>query len=135
MHDFHGLVKSIHDKDQYVNSLKPKFTTTNLLTKKDGKSEIVSLCRQLGSGVKNGHLKLKDVTTNLINEKLALSLNNIPDPDVAIYLGDVCGSFGLLPWQIRLTEFFSFGKASTVNVEKFITILKKYAKSEQRFGK
>lgn len=95
----------------------------------------MSICQKFGNDVKKGYINSSELTISVINTNLSHVSNNRPDPDVAIYFGDVCGTYGLLPWNIRLTEFFGIGKISTIYVEKFTSILKKYDKCEQRFGK
>lgn len=57
-----------------------------------------------------------------------------PDPDLALYFGTVCCTYGLLPWHIRLTEFLPVESQQTMTVNTFISNLYKYAKCEQRFG-
>lgn len=57
-----------------------------------------------------------------------------PDPELALYFGAVCCTYGFLPWHIRLTEFLPVTSQRTMTVATFISNLYKYAKCEQRFG-
>lgn len=72
------------------------------------------------------------ININQLNEKFATIVS--PDPDAAIYFGEVCSTYGLLPWHIRLTEFFPIQSQQTMTVYSFLGTLFKFAKCEQRFG-
>lgn len=78
----------------------------------------------------------KRITIDYIDEKLGELNGHLPDPDVAIYFGYFRCTSGFMPWQIRLTEFFEISnRLHTITQEKFLKVLYKYAKCEQRFGK
>lgn len=103
---------------------------------KNGKNEIVSLCRQFSTAVKNKDLTLDDINIKLIDEKLIETFYNIPDPDIAINFGNICCTYGLMPWQIRLTEFYCLNiKQEHLKVEHFINVLFKFSHCDQKFGK
>ncbi|CAG5074829.1 Similar to NUS1: Dehydrodolichyl diphosphate synthase complex subunit NUS1 (Homo sapiens) [Cotesia congregata] len=58
----------------------------------------------------------------------------VPDPDLAIITGRTFSTFGLLPWHIRLTEFYNVPTHHNISPHKFINILEAFAKCHQRFG-
>ena len=64
----------------------------------------MELTKSLGQSVLAGHIKSSDINLDLIDEKLGLELG-IPEPDLAIFFGETCSTYGFLPWQIRVTEF------------------------------
>lgn len=78
----------------------------------------------------------KDITIEKIDKTLNKLYGNIPDPELTVYFGKVTCTAGLLPWQIRLTEFIQISyKQHQLSLDKYIRVLYKYAKCEQRFGK
>jgi dehydrodolichyl diphosphate syntase complex subunit NUS1 len=108
----------------------------NFLCENDGKPSIGALCQQLGYGFQNGLIRSSDdITIDLIDQKLNEKMNKLPDPEVAIYFGNVCSTYGLLPWQIRLTEFISIKSQNSLRLKHFLNVLFIYAKCEQRLGK
>ncbi|KAJ9592655.1 hypothetical protein L9F63_015670 [Diploptera punctata] len=106
----------------------------NIFSLSDGKGSIVELTKSLGQSVLAGHLKTSDIDQELIDKKL-LSEFNIPDPELALYCGDTCSTYGFLPWQIRVTEFLHMSTHHKIKMKDFIHILEKYGKCVQRFGK
>uniref|UniRef100_A0A7R9EQQ5 ditrans,polycis-polyprenyl diphosphate synthase [(2E,6E)-farnesyldiphosphate specific] n=1 Tax=Timema bartmani TaxID=61472 RepID=A0A7R9EQQ5_9NEOP len=72
----------------------------------------------------------QDLVGSLIQSEV-----NIPDPDLAIYCGKTCSTFGLLPWQIRVTEFLHLPTHHNINVKEFVSLLDRFGCCEQRFGK
>lgn len=84
---------------------------------------------------KNDKLKIDEITVDLVDKKLRESLGGVPDPDLALYFGGICGTYGLLPWQIRLTEFLSLGRQSHLRLNKFLNVMDTYAACQQRLGK
>lgn len=81
-------------------------------------------------------LNSKDITIEQLDKKLSKYYGNIPDPELAIYFGRVTCTAGLLPWQIRLTEFIQISyKLNQMSLDKYLRVLYKYAKCEQRYGK
>ncbi|KAG7153486.1 dehydrodolichyl diphosphate synthase complex subunit Nus1-like [Homarus americanus] len=100
--------------------------TVNLLSQADGRSNLASAARRLCSeGCK--------ITAAMIESRL-VTLGQ-PDPDVVITIGEPISTLGFLPWQVRLSEFFSTPSLSRFEYNSFQTILRRYSKCEQRFGK
>lgn len=68
-------------------------------------------------------------------DQTLLSKLDLPDPDLSVLCSETPCLFGLLPWNIRLTEIIHlpvFGKL----VEKdFLSVISRYSNCEQRFGK
>ncbi|XP_040174372.1 dehydrodolichyl diphosphate synthase complex subunit Nus1 [Anopheles arabiensis] len=105
------------------------------LAPEDGKQGLVSLSRSIGESVRRRDLYAADVSIELLDSRLQAALGAVPDPDLALYFGDVCSTYGLLPWQIRLTEFLPLGTRLRDSTEReFVRCLHRYAKCEQRLG-
>lgn len=78
----------------------------------------------------------QQITIDLVDEKLKKLYGNIPDPELAIYFGNSTCTAGFLPWHMRLTEFIQIAyKLHHLSLDKYLRVLYKYAKCEQRFGK
>lgn len=112
----------------YKNGMK-KELSVNFLSPRDCKLKIAEVCRSLAN---DKQLDPDQITISKINEKFSSIIS--PDPDVAIYFGEICSTYGFLPWHIRLTEFFPIQSQQVLTVNKFLNTLFAYSKCEQRFG-
>uniref|UniRef100_A0A7R9AM45 ditrans,polycis-polyprenyl diphosphate synthase [(2E,6E)-farnesyldiphosphate specific] n=1 Tax=Timema shepardi TaxID=629360 RepID=A0A7R9AM45_TIMSH len=106
----------------------------NILSWRDGRGGLVDITSRLCRLVKTAEVKTCEIDQNLIGS-LIHSEVNIPDPDLAIYCGKTCSTFGLLPWQIRVTEFLHLPTHHNINVKEFLSLLDRFGCCEQRFGK
>ncbi|KAG8040120.1 hypothetical protein G9C98_000690 [Cotesia typhae] len=142
INEFNKLTPSFVSRVIWSNKITRKFNTkangefkqytrVNFSVYNDGKPEIIKLTRELSQAVKLKLLKTDDINYDLINEKLSLP---VPDPDLAIITGRTFSTFGLLPWHIRLTEFYNVPTHHNISPHKFIQILEEFAKCHQRFG-
>ncbi|KAG5684307.1 hypothetical protein PVAND_013542 [Polypedilum vanderplanki] len=81
-------------------------------------------------------LSSKDIKIENVNKKISKLYGNIPEPELALYIGKTTCTAGFLPWHIRLTEFIQISyKLKNLTLDKYIRVLYKYAKCEQRYGK
>lgn len=76
----------------------------NIFSLSDGKGALVELTKSLCKSAVSGHMSAANINQDLIDERLRTELD-IPDPELALICGDVCSTYGFLPWQIRVTEF------------------------------
>lgn len=112
----------------YKNGLK-KELSVNFLSPRECKMKIADVCRTMAT---DDNLLPEQIDINSVHERFASIVN--PDPDAAIYFGDVCSTYGFLPWHIRLTEFFPMTSQQTMTVYSFLSTLFQFSKCEQRFG-
>lgn len=115
-----------------ITDSKPK-TRVSLLCPLDGKQEIVLLTKTLAEAVVTGTIKPEEIDIDLLNEKL--NSRGIPDPDMGVIYGRFCSTYGVLPWQTRITEFYTLPLHNTLSAKDFTYLLEKYSKCEQRYGK
>lgn len=104
----------------------------------DGKRQLAATARTISNHMRTGSVPTSsDVTVELVDQKLQNQFHHIPDPELAIYFGSICSTYGMLPWHIRLTEFLPLEASSLgdVKVSHFLSCLYKFAKCEQRYGK
>ncbi|XP_053663575.1 dehydrodolichyl diphosphate synthase complex subunit nus1-like [Anopheles marshallii] len=110
-------------------------TLVSFLSPEDGKQGLVSLSRSIGQSVRRRDLFPSDVSIEFLESRLQASSGYVPDPDLAVYFGEVCSTYGLLPWQIRLTEFLPLEwRLEDSNEHHFVDCLLRFAKCEQRLG-
>lgn len=103
----------------------------------NGKRQLAAIAKKISNRVRDQLLAPANITIDLVDEMLQDCFFRMPDPELAIYLGSVCSTFGMLPWQIRLTEFVPLNAPSLAEMDTshFVTCLYHYAKCEQRLGK
>lgn len=104
----------------------------------DGRQQLVTTARSISTELRDGILcNSSDITVELVDRSMQKLVHQVPDPELAVYFGPVCCTYGMLPWQSRLTEFVSLEASSVakLGVENFVDCLFQYAKCEQRFGK
>uniref|UniRef100_A0A182LWH9 ditrans,polycis-polyprenyl diphosphate synthase [(2E,6E)-farnesyldiphosphate specific] n=1 Tax=Anopheles culicifacies TaxID=139723 RepID=A0A182LWH9_9DIPT len=121
--------------DGAKNSSKRRCTLVSFLSPEDGKQGLVSLSRSIGESVRRRDLFPSDVSIEFLDSRLQATSGYVPDPDLAVYFGEVCSTYGLLPWQIRLTEFLQLEWClADSNEQHFVNCLLRFAKCEQRLG-
>ncbi|XP_052897582.1 dehydrodolichyl diphosphate synthase complex subunit Nus1-like [Anopheles moucheti] len=112
-----------------------KCTFVSFLSPEDGKQGLVRLSRAIGESVLRRDLFPSDLSIEFLDNRLQSSSGYVPDPDLAVYFGEVCSAYGLLPWQIRLTEFLRLEwRLKDSNEYHFVDCLLRFAKCEQRLG-
>ncbi|KAL7300170.1 hypothetical protein TKK_0007016 [Trichogramma kaykai] len=97
----------------------------------DGKQKIVDCIKSMVN---------KKYLTQCSMEELQALLDStlstgFPDLDLAIVVGSSMCSYGLLPWHTKVTEFFTVPANFNASFETFKSILIKFSKSEQRYGR
>lgn len=106
----------------------------NLYSSEDGHAKFNQLLRQGIHSDKN--TDSERITIEYIDEELRKICGNLPEPDLGVFFGSYCCSSGFMPWHIRLTEFIPIShKLHNLSLEKYLKVLYKYARCEQRFGK
>lgn len=93
----------------------------------------MTLAQSLGKAISSGDLDPKEITDELITEKL--QIKEMPDPDLALIYGYTYSTHGILPWHTRTTEFLMLPMYVNVSVKDFIYLLERYNKCIQRYGK
>lgn len=104
----------------------------------DGKRQLAATARTISNQLRTGSVSSPAaITVELVDQRLQNQVHHIPDPELAVYFGSICSTYGMLPWQIRLTEFLPLEASSLgdVKVNHFLSCLYRFAKCEQRFGK
>lgn len=127
--DFHETNIPIPHKNGFKRRL-----FINILNPNDaGKSLTVKVCRNIAADIQSG--SLSKVTIQEVDDRLRKLFFDLPDPDLALYFGGICSTFGLSPWHFRLTEFINANSLKALTSKTFVYALYRYSKCEQRFGK
>lgn len=104
-----------------------------LLDITDGKAGIVRAAQQICEKALAKELATHDVNLDLMNEYV-IKEAGVPEPELALYCGDICSLYGFLPWHSRITEFLPLESHHNVSVWTFVSILRRFYKCEQRLG-
>jgi len=115
-----------NEKNGYRNGYMGKKIHVKLLGPSDGRGRVVSTCKQL---VDAGKISI-EVVDACMREQF-----EFPDPQLGIYCGEYLNMCGYPPWQTRLTEFLNIKTHHNISSAKFIDVLQRYNKCEQRVGK
>lgn len=112
----------------YSNGLK-KQLSVNFLSPDDGKIRISEICRNIAA---DHRITSKQINISYLDSRFKEIV--LIEPELAIYFGPICCTYGLLPWHIRLTEFINIPSQFGLSVQSFLNVLFTYSKCEQRFG-
>ncbi|CAG9133600.1 unnamed protein product [Plutella xylostella] len=132
-----GFIKwsKMPDLNGFSNGTQPHTVNVNIFSYDDGQPKIAECIRKIALKELPCDSSSDEFTAQELDKSLSLMYTSIPEPDLALYTGSSCRTFGLLPWQIRLTEFIKLSEDSSINVSDFLGALCKYNKCDQRYGK
>lgn len=120
--DFNDTKKPIPHKNGFKRRVIVNFFGPN----DAGKSVVVRAAQSITKNYRAG--LINEITMDVLEEHMKDSFFGLPDPELALYFGKVCCTFGLSPWHIRLTEFHRLQTQATVTAEHFLYALYKYSK-------
>ncbi|XP_047531066.1 dehydrodolichyl diphosphate synthase complex subunit Nus1 [Vanessa atalanta] len=123
------------DLNGYTNGIQANTVFVNIFSYSDGKPRIAQCIKLIAKGDLQCDRMSKEFTAQEFGEAFMKLNPAIPDPDLVIFTGPLCCTFGLLPWQIRLTEFIQVDVHHNININCYLGALYKYNKCDQRFGK
>lgn len=116
--------KNGHKQDLSIDILDPL----------ENKMHLNNVCRRMCTPGPYA-IKSSDVSISLVDQQFNKELQYAADPELAFFFGEICCTYGLSPWQIRLTEFATIAIRPHIGVDSFLSGLYMYSKCEQRFGK
>lgn len=112
----------------YKNGLM-KELSVNFFSPYDSKRKMAEIVQQIAAD----DCSAENISIDYLNKQFKQIVN--PDPELAIYFGKICCTYGFLPWHIRLTEFIGLTTQNDLTINTFLKTLYKFARCEQRFGK
>lgn len=99
----------------------------------DGKASIARIARELCEKALAKEITQDEINLNFLNE-IVLKEAGVPEPELGLYCGDVCSTYGFLPWHSRVTEFLPINSHHNASVRTFVSVLRRFNKCEQRLG-
>ena len=106
----------------------------SLLSREDGKQDIVNAAKSLGRELRAGCLGPEDMSINTLGSHLNTN-RGLSDPCVLVRVGGVASNMDFPPWHLRLTEMFSIPSLRNVTPHTLFQVLRRYGRCEQRLGK
>lgn len=107
--------------------------TLNIAFNYGGRAELVHATKAIAEKVKNGELKIEDITEETISNNIYTS--NQPDPDLMIRTSRELRTSNFLPWQLTYTEFYFPEKHwPEFSNDDLIEAIKAYQHRNRRFG-
>lgn len=105
----------------------------NICLNYGGRDEMVKATRKIASQVKEGTLKIEDITEDVISQNLYSK--DVPDPDLMIRTSGELRTSGFLLWQLSYTEFIFLDKYWPDFTEKDLDeCIEIYKKRNRKFG-
>ena len=138
-------IRIIGEKENVPEDLKPRIEkimektknntglTLNIAFNYGGRAEIVHACKTIAEKVKNGELKLEDITEKTISENIYTA--GQPDPDLLIRTSHELRTSNFLTWQLTYTEFYFPDKFwPEFTEDDLLEAIKVYQGRNRRFG-
>ena len=98
-----------------------------------GREEILNATKKIAEKVKNGELKLEDISEQTISNHLYTA--GIPEPDLVIRTSNELRTSNFLPWQIVYSEFYFLEKNWPDFMENDLDLaIQEYYKRNRKFG-
>ncbi|MBF0217996.1 MAG: isoprenyl transferase [Gammaproteobacteria bacterium] len=106
----------------------------NIAANYGGRWDIVQACQQLALRVKLGSLQVEEINSDLL--AAALSLADLPEPDLFIRTGGEERISNFLLWQLAYTElYFTKELWPEFNGESLQRAVASYSQRQRRFGR
>jgi len=100
-----------------------------------GQNDITQACQSIAAKVKDGLLKLEDITKPLIEQELQTNVTNIPCPDLLIRTSGESRISNYYLWQSAYTElYFPNVLWPDFGTEELIKALRSFQQRGRRFG-
>ncbi|KAM3964932.1 transport and golgi organization 14 [Aphomia sociella] len=132
-----GFIKwsKMPDLNGYTNGEQGHTVIINIFRCSDGRPIITQCIKQIAIEEVSCERESSEYTAQELGNTLVSFYPSVPDPDLILYSGPLCCTKGLLPWQIRLSEFIQLSINPHITIDSYIGALYKYNKVDQRFGK
>jgi dehydrodolichyl diphosphate syntase complex subunit NUS1 len=131
--DFEIILKD--SSTTYSNGvIYPKRVCIQLYSEEDGKPDILETAKRIADDYCNDRIKLDDIKVEYVDKSLRAT-KNIPDPELIVQFGPVSSLMGFLPWQTRLSEILHVPTHINISYSRFLSILTRFGKCQQRLGR
>ena len=107
--------------------------TFNIALNYGGRDELIKAIKQIGAEVKEGKLKIEQITEEIISNNLYTK--GQPDPDLLIRTSGEIRLSNFLPWQLVYSEFLFIDKNwPDFEEEDLDKAIIEYQKRTRKFG-
>ena len=107
--------------------------TFNIALKYGGRDELIKGIRKISEDIKNGKLRIDDITEKTISD--SLYTKGQPDPDLLIRTSGELRLSNFLPWQLVYTEFLFIDKNwPDFKEEDLDNAILEYQRRTRKFG-
>lgn len=125
-------IASLIEQSEIVTSKNTRLTLIMALSY-GSRDEISMATQRISERVLAGHLKVEDITPQVVNDNLYTS--GVPDPDLLIRTSGEKRISNFLLWQMAYTEFvFSPSLWPDFSPDEFDQALEAYQQRERRYG-
>ena len=126
--DLKELIKRIQEKTENNTGM-----TLNIAFNYGGRNEIVNTTKKIASKVKNGELKIEEITEETFSQNIYTA--GQPDPDLLIRTSGEERISNFLLWQIAYSEFYFTNKYwPEFSSEDLDLAIKEFNQRNRKFG-
>jgi tritrans,polycis-undecaprenyl-diphosphate synthase [geranylgeranyl-diphosphate specific] len=131
-----SLPKDIQQSAQFIMDMTKEYKTYNLniALAYGGREEIIQAIQHMGTDIKKGKLKIKDISQKTVSSYLYTS--GLPDPDLILRTSGEERISNFLLWQLAYSElYFSDVYWPALQKRDFLQAIRTYQQRKRRFGK
>jgi len=131
-----SLPKDIQQSAQSIMDMTKVYTTyhLNIALAYGGREEIIQAIQHMGSDIKKGKLKVKNISQKTVSSYLYTS--GLPDPDLILRTSGEERISNFLLWQLAYSElYFSDVYWPAFQKRDFLQAIRSYQHRKRRFGK
>lgn len=131
-----SLPKNIRESAQYLMDETKNYDnySLNIALAYGGREEIIQAIQNIAKDVKNGELKIEDITEPKVSKYLYT--NGLPDPDIILRTSGEERISNFLLWQLAYSElYFSDVYWPALQKRDFLKAIKTCQQRQRRYGK
>lgn len=131
-----SLPEDIQQSAQSIMELTQSYRTyhLNIALAYGGREEIIQAIQRMGSDIKKGKLKVKDISQNTVSSYLYTS--GLPDPDLILRTSGEERISNFLLWQLAYSElYFCDVYWPALQKRDFLLAIRTYQQRKRRYGK
>jgi tritrans,polycis-undecaprenyl-diphosphate synthase [geranylgeranyl-diphosphate specific] len=131
-----SLPKDIQESARSIMKLTRSYKTyyLNIALAYGGREEIIQAIQRMGSDIKKGKLKLKDISQNTVSSYLYTK--GLPDPDLILRTSGEERISNFLLWQLAYSElYFCDVYWPAIRKRDFLLAIRTYQQRKRRYGK
>ena len=131
-----SLPKDVQESAQLIMNITKTYKTyqLNIALAYGGREEIIQAIQRMGSDIKKGKIKVKNISKQTVSSYLYTS--GLPDPDLILRTSGEERISNFLLWQLAYSElYFSDVYWPALQKRDFLLAIRSYQHRKRRFGK